>query len=352
MGAPPSQTGRYALHQRDSAVAQTRERFMNAKFVVLNGEVVPSSKGRVSIMTHGFSYGTGCFEGIRGYWNPDTQDIYIFRAREHFERLHRSCKILNMKLDLTPGELVQQAIELIRRNDYHQDVYIRPMVYKADEIIGVKLHDLHDHYYQIAVPMGDYVDTTGISCCVSAWRRIDDNSIPARAKVTGGYVNSALAKTEANLNGFGEAILLNADGHVSEGSGENIFLVVNRELQTPSSTENILLGITRSTVMELARRELDIITRERPIDRTELYTADEIFLCGTGAQIAPVVSVDHRPIGTGKVGPVVDAIQSLYADVVRGRRPEYFDWLTPVYGALEKAEAISHAVPSHSEVAE
>lgn len=322
---------------------------MDAKVVVINGKFVPAAKAHVNIMTHGFSYGTGCFEGIRGYWNPDTEDIYLFRIREHFERLHRSCRILNMRLPYTPEQLVEQAIELVRRNDWHQNIYIRPMVYKADEVIGVKLHDLKDHYYMIAVPMGDYVPTTGIKCCVSSWRRIDDNSIPARAKVTGGYVNSALAKTEANLNGFGEAIMLNADGHVSEGSGENLFLVMNGELHTPAASENILLGITRDTVMKLAQRELDRITRERIVDRTELYIADEIFMCGTGAQIAPVVSVDHRPIGTGSIGPISAAMQSLYADVVRGRRLEYADWLTPVYKELSAHTAVD-TISSISEV--
>lgn len=307
---------------------------MNASFVVVNGKIIPSKNAHVSIMTHGFSYGTGCFEGIRGYWNPDTQDIYLFRLREHFERLHRSCRILHMQLKYSVEELMQQAIDLVRRNGWQEDVYLRPMVYKGDEVIGVKLHGLKDHYYIIAVPMGDYVATNGISCGVSSWRRIDDNMIPARAKVTGGYVNSALAKTDANLNGYGEAIMLNADGHVSEGSGENLFLVMNGELHTPGATENILLGITRDTVMKLAQREMGRITRERVIDRTELYVADEIFLCGTGAQIAPVTSVDHRSIGTGEIGPFASEIRALYSDVVHGRRPEYADWLTPVYGAL------------------
>lgn len=304
---------------------------MDASVVLINGKYVPAKNAHVSIMTHGFSYGTGCFEGIRGYWNPDTEDIYLFRIREHFERLHRSCRILNMELKFTPAELVDQAVELVRRNKWRENIYIRPMVYKANEIIGVKLHDLNDHYYMLAVPMGDYVSTTGLDCAVSSWRRIDDNAIPARAKVTGGYVNSALAKTEANKNGFGEAILLNPDGHVSEGSGENIFLYMNGELHTPAASENILIGITRDTVMKLAQREMGRITRERVIDRTELYIADEIFLTGTGAQIAPVVSVDRRPVGTGKIGPFGAEMVALYADVVRGRRPEFFEWLTPVY---------------------
>ncbi len=307
---------------------------MNAKYVLMNGEIIPASDGHVSILTHGFSYGTGCFEGIRGYWNPDTEDIYLFRIREHFERLHNSCRILNMHLKYTPDELVAQAIDLVKRNGWRENIYLRPMVYKADEVIGVRLHGLRDDYYMVAVPMGDYIPTTGIKCGVSSWRRIDDNIIPARAKVTGGYLNSALAKTEANMNGFDEAILLTQEGHVSEGSGENLFLVMNNELHTPSSTDNILLGITRDTVMQIALREHSRATRERSIDRTELYIADEIFLCGTGAQIAPVIEVDHRVIGEGTIGALSRSIVDNYAEIVRGRRPEYFHWLTPVYREL------------------
>lgn len=325
---------------------------MNAKFVLLNGKIIPAEKAHVSILTHGFSYGTGCFEGIRGYWNPDTEDIYIFRLREHFERLFNSCRILNMKLAYTVDDLVTQTLDLVRRHSWQQNIYIRPMVYKADEVIGVKLHDLRDDYYIVAQPMGDYISTTGIKCGVSSWRRIDDNIIPARAKVTGGYLNSALAKTEAIFNGFDEAILLTQEGHVSEGSGENIFLVMGNELHTPSSTDNILLGITRDTIMQLASFELERKTRERSIDRTELYVADEIFLCGTGAQVAPVISVDHRPVGSGTIGPVSQCVVDLYADVVRGRRPEYFRWLTPVYKDLPSTSQIHTVATSIMEAAE
>jgi branched-chain amino acid aminotransferase len=292
-------------------------------------------------MTHGFSYGTGCFEGIRGYWNPATHEVYLFRLREHFERLHCSCRIMNIALPLSVDELMELACELIRRNGFRENCYIRPFAYKADEVIGVKLHDLTDHFTMIANTMGDYVATTGLRCGVSSWRRIDDNMIPARAKVSGAYVNSALAKTEALQNGFDEAIMLTSEGHVSEGSAENIFLVVGNELITPPPSENILVGVTRDTVMELARRELGRITRERVIDRTELYVADEIFLCGTGAQLAPVIEVDHRVVRTGKIGPIAGEIQRLYADVVRGMRSEYMSWCTPVY-----AGATAHAEPA------
>ncbi len=257
--------------------------------VFLNGEFIPAHQAQVGVMTHALSYGTGCFEGLRGYWNTQTQETYIFRAREHYERLHRSCRIMNIALPYSVQELVDISAELVRRNGLRENCYVRPFAYKADEIIGVKLHELHDHFTMYAVPMGDYVSTTGLRCGVSSWRRVDDNMIPARAKISGAYVNSAFAKTEALQNGFDEAIMLTAEGHVSEGSAENIFLVLGSELVTPPPSENILLGVTRDTVIQLARREMDRITRERVIDRTELYGADEIIITGTGAQIAPVV---------------------------------------------------------------
>jgi branched-chain amino acid aminotransferase len=303
--------------------------------VFLNGEIIPADQARVGVMTHAISYGTGCFEGIRGYYNPTADEIYVFRAREHYERLHRSCRILSMTLPYSVDELIEITSELIRRNGFHENCYIRPFAFKADEIIGVKLNDLVDNFVIYTVPMGDYVSTAGLRCGVSSWRRVDDNAIPARAKISGAYVNSAFAKTEALTNGYDEAIMLTSEGHVSEGSAENIFLMVNNELVTPPPTENILVGITRDSVIQVARRELDRITRERVVDRTELYTADEIFLTGTGAQIAPVIEVDHRPVGTGKIGPVASEIQRVYAEVVRGMRPEYMDWLTPVYGVVK-----------------
>lgn len=312
---------------------------MNAKELFMNGEFVHAAGGMISVRTHAFAYGTGCFEGIRGYWNEQDQQVYLFRLREHYERLLRSCKILQIELPYTVNQLVDLSIELVRRNGQRQDVYLRPVAYKADTTIGVRLHGVSDAFLLTSEPLGDYIDMKGLRCGVSSWRRIDDNAIPARAKICGAYVNSALAKSEAMQNGFDEAIMLTQEGKVSEGSAENIFLVINGELVTPAPTENILLGITRDTVMELARRELGRITRERQVDRTELYTADEIFLCGTGAQVAPVVSVDHRPIGTGQVGPIGSVLQPIYFDVVRGLRPEYREqWCTPVYAKVAEQE--------------
>jgi branched-chain amino acid aminotransferase len=312
--------------------------------VFLNGEYIPADQARVGIATHALSYGTGCFEGIRAYYNAERDQLYIFRALEHFQRLARSCKIMNISLPHTPEEMVEQLAELLRRNGLHENCYIRPFAYKADEIIGVKLNGLTDHYTMFAIPMGDYISTSGLRTMVSSWRRVDDNMIPARAKISGAYVNSAFAKSEALMSGFDEAIMLTAEGHVSEGSAENIFLLVGNELVTPPPSENILQGITRDTVMELARRELEMLTRERVIDRTELYTADEILLTGTGAQIAPVVEVDHRSVGTGAVGSVGSAMMRLYSEVTHGLREEYMHWLTPVYA---NAPANGHS-NSHS----
>jgi branched-chain amino acid aminotransferase len=324
------------------AICQQR---MNAKELFMNGEFLPVERGVVSVRAHGFAYGTGCFEGIRGYWNEKDRQVYIFRAREHYERLLRSCKVLQISLPYTVDQLIELNIELIRRNEQRHDVYIRPVAYKTDEVIGVKLHGLKDDLIITSEPVGNYIELSGLKCCVSSWRRVDDNAIPARAKITGAYVNSAYAKSEALQNGFDEAIMLTHDGHVSEGSAENIFLVVNGELITPAPSENILLGITRETIMELARRELGMITRERQIDRTELYGADEIFMCGTGAQIAPVIEVDHRPVGTGGLGSVSKALQRIYFDVVRGNSPEYREqWCTPVFANVAVNQ---HANPAN-----
>jgi len=311
---------------------------MDAKTLFMNGEFLPAERGVISVRTHAFAYGTGCFEGIRGYWSKEDHQIYLFRLREHYERLLRSCKILRMELPYTIDQLVDISIELIRRNDQREDVYLRPVVYKADEIIGVRLHNLTDHYLLTSEPMGNYVEIGGLRCGVSSWRRIDDNALPARAKICGSYVNAAFAKTEALQNGFDEAIMLTHDGHVAEGSAENIFLIINGELVTPPPSENILLGITRDTLIKIAQRELGLVTRERQIDRTELYVADEIFLCGTGAQIAPVIEVDRTPVGTGKTGPIGQKLQDLYFDIVRGKHPEYSkQWCTPVYSEVKSA---------------
>lgn len=296
------------------------------------GAFVPLSEAKVSIMTHSFMYGTGCFEGIRGYWNDDEGQLFVFRMPEHYVRFKASQKVLMFSLPHTVDELCEITLELLKRNNFKEDVYIRPAAYKASETIGVKLHGLEEDIAILAVPFGKYVDIERpLRVCTSSWQRIDDNAMPARSKIVGAYVNSAFAKSEALLNGFDEAIMLTSDGHVSEGSAENIFLVVDGVLVTPPVCENILVGITRATVMELAEKELGLRTVERKIDRTELYVADEIFLVGTGAQIAPVGEVDRRPVGNGEIGPVTRRLQEIYFDVVRGRNANYRHWCTAVY---------------------
>lgn len=301
-------------------------------FAFFRGEYVPIEKAKVSIMTHAFNYGTGCFEGLRAYWNEAEEQLLVFRMAEHYRRFHTSARILRIVLSYSVEQLGEITLDLLRREGYRQDVYIRPLAYKSSEGVGVRLHDIEDDFALFAMPFGRYVEKEeGADVAVSSWRRIADNAIPARAKVTGAYVNSALAKSDALLNGYDEAIVLNQDGHVSEGSAENLFLVRDGKLVTPPVTENILEGITRATITQIAREELALETVERPIDRTELYAADEVFFCGTGVQVAAIASIDRRPVGEGKMGPIVQQIRQLYFDVVRGRVPRYRHWCTPVY---------------------
>ena len=303
----------------------------DSAWAFFGGEIVPLKDARINIMTHAFNYGTGCFEGIRAYWNEDEGQLYGLFLREHYERLLRSCKILRITLPYTAPQLVNLTLEVLRRCGYRQDAYVRPLAYKADPIIGVRLHDLEDALTIFAVPFGTYIDIEkGLTVGTSSWRRVDDNAIPARAKITGSYVNAALAKTEAQDAGYDEAIVLTHDGHVSEGSAENLFMVRDGILVTPPASDNILEGITRASVLQLAR-DLEIPTVVRSIDRTELYVCDELFLCGTGAQIAPVTSIDHRAVGDGAIGPVTSRIKDVYYAAVKGKVARYKNWCTPVF---------------------
>ena len=296
------------------------------------GEFVPLRDANINVMTHGFNYGTAVFEGIRAYWNADEEQLFALELLAHYRRIKASARLLMMEVRQSPEELAELTVELLRRDGLREDVYVRPIIYKSSETIGVRLHNLDADITIFGVPFGQYIDTEGgIRAQVSSWRRTDDNAIPARGKITGAYVNGALAKSEAQLNGFDEAIVLTADGHVSEGSAENLFLAKNGQLITPAVTDNILEGITRRRLLEIARDDLDIPIIERSIDRTELYTADEVFLCGTGAQISPVIEIDRRAIGTGRPGPITRDLSRTYFEAVRGRLPAYRDWLTPVY---------------------
>jgi branched-chain amino acid aminotransferase len=296
------------------------------------GEFVPLRDANVNVMTHGFNYGTAVFEGIRAYWNADEEQLFALELVPHYERIRASARLLLMEVRQSAEELAEITVELLRRDGLREDVYIRPIVYKSSETIGVRLHNLDADVTIFGIPFGQYIDTEGgIRAMVSSWRRTDDNAIPARGKICGAYVNGALAKSEAQLNGFDEAIVLTADGHVSEGSAENLFLIKDEVLVTPAVTDNILEGITRRRLMDMARERMELRVVERSIDRTELYTADEVFLCGTGAQISPVIEIDRRTIGAGRPGPITRELSRTYFDAVRGKLPEYRDWLTPVY---------------------
>ncbi len=296
------------------------------------GHIVPYSEARVGVLTHALNYGTACFAGIRAYWNAEEQELFAFRPRDHFRRFLESGRLLRMELPFTEESLSAALVELLRAELFREDCYIRPLAFYADESGGVRLHNLTPEVSIVAFPFGRYLENEEAAhLTVSAWRRVEDNTIPARGKIAGAYVNSALAKTDAQIAGFDDAILLTQAGHVSETSASNIFLVKNGAAITPPITDDVLEGITRRTVLELLRQELGLSVLERTIDRSEIYLADEIFLCGTGVQIAAVTRVDHRPIGAGKMGPVVGALRPLYFDVVRGRRKEYRHWCAPVY---------------------
>jgi branched-chain amino acid aminotransferase len=303
---------------------------MPKPFAFLNDKILPLEDAKISVMTHAFLYGTAVFEGIRAYYNDGTKDLYIFRPAEHFRRFLNSCKVIKINLEQDIDQLVAITVEILRKCEYREDVYIRPVAFKSAERIGLKLDD-QDGLTVFAVPMGSYLSRDrALNMAISSWRRVEDNAIPARAKINGSYVNLALAAAEARENGFDEAILLNENGSVSEAAGMNLFLVRNGELITPAISDNVLEGITRDTIYEIAR-DNKIVYIERTIDRSELYSADEIFLCGTGAEISPVGSIDRRKIGNGAIGPVTAKIQKIYFDAVRGNLEPYRKWVSPVW---------------------
>jgi branched-chain amino acid aminotransferase len=301
--------------------------------VYFDGCYMPMRDARVGILTHALHYGTGVFEGIRAYWDETQQELFAFRVNEHYERWIQNCGILRIHIPLSSEELTDITLQILRRNAFRTDIYIRPLAYKSAERVGVSLDD-QDSFAITALPFGEYLPVDrGVHAGVSSWRRIEDNAIPPRAKICGAYVNSAMASADARLSGFDEAILLNEDGHVAEGATCNIFMLRKGKLITPPVTENVLEGITRDSVMKLAATELGIETVERPVDRSELYQCDELFFTGTAVAITPVVRVDHRPVGDGRVGSITRELQQLYFDATRGRSHAYRNWLTPVYQA-------------------
>ena len=297
------------------------------KHAFFEGKIVPFEDAKISVATHAFHYGTAVFGGIRGYWNDEKKKLYVFRPYDHYRRLLNSGRMMNMQIPYDEESLIQLTVDLVRTEGWQTDIYIRPLIYKADLGIGVRLHDLKDELTIFSMPFKQYVkNDTNAHVTVSSWRRIDDNVIPARGKVSGAYANSALIKTDAARSGFDEAIVLDHNGHVSEGSAMNIFMVRDGVVITPPITDNILEGITRKTAMELAKNELGLPVVERSIDRTELFICDELFMTGSAAQIVAITKVDHRLVGRGEMGSVAGKIRGLFDDVIRARNPKYAPW--------------------------
>ena len=289
---------------------------------------IPLADAKMGIMTNFAHYGTGVFEGIRGNWNKADNQLYLYRLKEHYERLMSGCRVMNIALPYTVEDLCDITVKLTAKCNFKEDVYVRPVAYKSSEAMGVRLHNLDNDFFAFVFPWGSYIDTDRARCCVSSWRF--PTEVP-RAKITGLYVTNALAKTEAVENGFDEAIMLTPSGYVAEGSGENIFMIVDEKLITPPASDGVLVGITRDTVIKLAKNELGIETVERHINRIELYNVAEIFMTGTAAHITPIAEIDHRKVANGEIGKVTKKLQNLYADVILGKNKKYANWCTPVF---------------------
>ena len=315
------------------------------KYAFFGDRIVPYPEAKVGILTHGLNYGTAVFGGLRAYWNEDEKQLFIFRPVDHFTRFLQSARLMCMDLPFTPADFTKNLTELMRTEGHREDCYIRPLAFFDDEIIGVRLHNVHPKVSIVAIPFGRYGtnEESGMHVTVSSWRRVDDNIIPARGKIAGAYVNSALAKTDANRAGFDEVIVLNQDGHVSEGSAANIFMYRNGEWATPPITDNVLEGITRRTIIQLMRDELNWKIVERSIDRTEVYLADEMFFSGTGVQISAITRVDFRNVGSGQVGEGTIALRKVFDNVVHGRSAKYRHWCHPVF---ENAPGVTSSRPA------
>ena len=298
-----------------------------SKHAFFEGKIIPLADAKVNIATHGFLYGTAVFGGMRSYWNEEKKCLFVFRPYDHFRRLLHSARMMAMQTSYDEESLIQLTLDLLRTDNWKQDIYMRPTFYKADLGIGVKLHDLKDEFCMFVMAYEPYVkNDTNAHATISSWRRIDDNVIPARGKVAGAYANSALIKTDANRSGFDEALVLDNNGHVSEGSAMNIFMVRDGVVVTPPVTDNILEGITRKSVMELAHKEMGLDVVERSIDRTEVFIAEEMFMTGTAAQIIAVTKIDHRPVGAGVMGPITTKLRAMYEDILRGKINRYQHW--------------------------
>lgn len=299
--------------------------------VYFDGRTVPLRDAQVNILTHALHYGTGVFEGIRGYWSAEAEDLFLVRCEEHYLRWKANCRMLGIEPRHSAEELTEITAELVRLNGFRTDVYVRPLAYMSSPRIGVR-PDGNSSFAIVAIPFGVYIDSSkGLHAGIVSWRRLEDHALPARGKICGAYVNSVLATTEAHRHGYDEAILLNESGHVAEGATCNLFMVRHGRLVTPPPSDNILEGITRASIIELARRELHLDVAERSIDRTELYCCDEVFLTGTAVEVAPVTRIDHVPVGSGQIGVVTAHLRELYSQAVHGRIIDYHTWLHPCY---------------------
>jgi branched-chain amino acid aminotransferase len=302
------------------------------RFAYFGNRIVPIAEAKVSVMTHAFNYGTGVFGGLRGYWNAEQEQLYVFRPLDHFKRFLQSASLLRMALPYTPQSLTDIVTELLRTEGYRENCYIRPLAYLSSETISVRVHDMDSAVTVFSMPFGQYIaNEKGAHVAFSAWRRVDDNAIPARGKIAGAYVNSAMSSTDVRLAGYDEALVLNQDGHISEMSSANFFIVRDGVAITPPVQSNVLEGIVRRSVIQLLRDELGVQVQERNIDRSEVYIADESFMCGTGVQISAITRIEHRAVGTGEMGDITSRLRALFFDVVEGKVAKYRDWLAPVY---------------------
>ncbi|MFP3261529.1 MAG: branched-chain amino acid transaminase [Nitrososphaeria archaeon] len=298
------------------------------RFIWQNGSFVPWQEAKVHVMTNALHYGTGVFEGIRAYWNG--KQLYVFRLQDHVNRFFNSIKIYSFGIDFSKDQISEGIKETLRKNELRTDVYIRPIAIKGYGPIGLDVRKLKTDVFIIAMPYGRYFEKEGIEVLVSSWRRISSQTLPVLAKVTGHYSNSVLAKLDALNKGYDDAILLNEEGKVCEGTGENIMMVKDGMIYTPPISAGILDGITRRSIIEFAP-DLGLKVVEKDIDRGELYTADELFFVGTAAEITPILKVDGRQIGDGKVGPISKKLKDYFFSVTQGKVDKYLKWLEAVW---------------------
>lgn len=301
--------------------------YMHNKFIDVRKAVVP-------IQAKVIQYGLGVFTGIRGHWNKEKKNLYLFRLEDHFERLTEAAKIVGMKFPYTFAQFKKIIFDLIKKNKAKEDVYLRPTLYAASTKLTPRFDNDDDDLAVYMISLKEYFDSAeGLKVCVSSWRRFDDDSLSTKAKITGSYANSALAKTEAIRNGFHEPIFLNRDGKVCEASGANLFGVKGKTVYTPPLSANNLNGITRRSVIEILSSELGLTVREEEFDRSTLYCFDELFFTGTAAKVSWIASVDHRIIGNGKIGKVVSQLQEIFGKIAAYEFDieKYKKWCTPVY---------------------